>query len=216
MLMQGYQIPRSYAIKLLSTLHGTKFDLALTQWSLGVMSVILKSIIFKLIMQISSLCLLWNGFQVKAAGPHYWQVNIIGSGNGLVPSGNKPLPEPMLTKISATICRNKELTQMQVHLLYCINKSQFHLGWGLCASLFISWSIDLDGVLIELIFFYWKSSISSGYSIVATCDSIYQDSVHKMVLILTLWSLCMGTFHTFITHRSRVHFTNDMLTRQVL
>ena len=26
-----------------------------------------------------------------------WQVNI-GSGNGLVPSGNKPLPEPMLTQ----------------------------------------------------------------------------------------------------------------------
>ena len=28
----------------------------------------------------------------------YWYVNI-GSGNGLVLSGNKPLPEPMLTQI---------------------------------------------------------------------------------------------------------------------
>ena len=27
----------------------------------------------------------------------------IGSGNGLVPSGNKPLPEPILTQISVTI-----------------------------------------------------------------------------------------------------------------
>ena len=27
----------------------------------------------------------------------------IGSGNGLVPSGNKPLPEPVLTKISNAI-----------------------------------------------------------------------------------------------------------------
>ena len=26
----------------------------------------------------------------------------VGSGNGLVPSGNKPLPEPMLTKIHVT------------------------------------------------------------------------------------------------------------------
>ena len=26
-----------------------------------------------------------------------------GSGNGLVPSGNKPLPEPMLTQISFAI-----------------------------------------------------------------------------------------------------------------
>ena len=30
----------------------------------------------------------------------------IGSGNGLVPSGNKPLPEPMLTQISVTIWRH--------------------------------------------------------------------------------------------------------------
>ena len=30
--------------------------------------------------------------------PHRWLVNIV-SGNGLVPSGNKPLPESMLTQI---------------------------------------------------------------------------------------------------------------------
>ena len=30
----------------------------------------------------------------------------IGSGNGLVPSGNKPLPEPVLTKISDVIWRH--------------------------------------------------------------------------------------------------------------
>ena len=35
-------------------------------------------------------------------GLHWWSVNI-GSGNGLVPSGNKPLPEPMLTQISVAI-----------------------------------------------------------------------------------------------------------------
>ena len=33
---------------------------------------------------------------------HWWQVNI-GSGNGLVPSGNKPLPEPMLTQTYVAI-----------------------------------------------------------------------------------------------------------------
>ena len=37
---------------------------------------------------------------MNAMGPHRWQVNI-GSGNGLVPSGNKPLPEPMLTKLAS-------------------------------------------------------------------------------------------------------------------
>ena len=30
----------------------------------------------------------------------------IGSGNGLVPSGNKPLPEPMLNQISVAIWRH--------------------------------------------------------------------------------------------------------------
>ena len=34
--------------------------------------------------------------QANATTPHWSLVNI-GSGNGLVPSGNKPLPEPMLT-----------------------------------------------------------------------------------------------------------------------
>ena len=37
-----------------------------------------------------------NLFQVNIFGPHSWWVNI-GSGNGLAPSGNKPLPEPVLT-----------------------------------------------------------------------------------------------------------------------
>ena len=36
--------------------------------------------------------------QVDATRPHWWLVNI-GSGNGLVPSGNKPLSESMLTQI---------------------------------------------------------------------------------------------------------------------
>ena len=34
---------------------------------------------------------------MNVSGLHWWTINI-GSGNGLVPSGNKPLPEPMLTQ----------------------------------------------------------------------------------------------------------------------
>ena len=39
-------------------------------------------------------------FLVKlfVSGRPLWEVNI-GSGNGMVPSGNKPLPEPMLIQI---------------------------------------------------------------------------------------------------------------------
>ena len=46
--------------------------------------------------------LLWNCPSMNVTGLNWWSVNI-GSGNGLVPSGNKPLPEPMLTKISVAI-----------------------------------------------------------------------------------------------------------------
>ena len=34
----------------------------------------------------------------------YWRYVNIGSGNGLVPLGNKPLPEPMLSQINVAIC----------------------------------------------------------------------------------------------------------------
>ena len=37
------------------------------------------------------------GMSLDFADDQSWN---IGSGNGLVPSGNKPLPEPMLTQIS--------------------------------------------------------------------------------------------------------------------
>ena len=38
----------------------------------------------------------------KCPESYWWRVHI-GSGNGLVPSGSKPLPEPMLTQIYVTI-----------------------------------------------------------------------------------------------------------------
>ena len=40
--------------------------------------------------------LLWSCPEVNATRPHWQSVNIV-AGNGLVPSGNKPLPGPMLT-----------------------------------------------------------------------------------------------------------------------
>ena len=45
--------------------------------------------------------LLWICSQIDATGPYWWSVNL-GSGNGLVPLDNKPLPEPMLTQIYVT------------------------------------------------------------------------------------------------------------------
>ena len=42
--------------------------------------------------------LFWNSHQVIVKT--FWLLVIIGSGYGLVPPGNKPLPEPLLSKIS--------------------------------------------------------------------------------------------------------------------
>ena len=62
-----------------------------------------RYLIFQIISVIDSwgisyeLALMMNGTR-----PYWWKVNI-GSGNGLVPSGNKPLLEPMLTQISVAI-----------------------------------------------------------------------------------------------------------------
>ena len=46
-------------------------------------------------------CQEWKYIKIFASGS-WWKVNI-GSGNGLVPSGSKPLPDPMLTQINNTI-----------------------------------------------------------------------------------------------------------------
>ena len=66
-----------------------------------------QSIIFKLKIQTTGLHghLLRNWSHVNTTEPYWGEVNI-GSGNGLVTSGNKPLLEPLLTKIYVTIWRH--------------------------------------------------------------------------------------------------------------
>ena len=47
-------------------------------------------------------------FKINITGPYRWKVNI-GPGNGSLPPGVKPLPEPMLTQIYITMaiwCHN--------------------------------------------------------------------------------------------------------------
>ena len=65
-----------------------------------------RYVIFKRILVINGcgisceIALIW-----MSLGLHWWSVNI-GPGNGLVQSGNKPSPEPMLTQISVAIWRH--------------------------------------------------------------------------------------------------------------
>ena len=50
----------------------------------------------------------------------------IGSRNGLVPSGNKPWPEAMLTKICAAIIRHKAPMLSRKSLTNCDNESVWY------------------------------------------------------------------------------------------
>ena len=79
---------------------------------------------------------LWNCSQGHATKPHHREIKI-GSGNDLVPSGTKPLPEPMLTKIYVVMWgHNKKKT------LHCRSFSVQNLRLGmahfnpLCAEIF--------------------------------------------------------------------------------
>ena len=63
-----------------------------------------KCVILKHISMIDILCISCEitSRGMNVMGPH-WRWVSIGLGNGLVPSGMKPLPEPMLTKYLGAI-----------------------------------------------------------------------------------------------------------------
>ena len=59
----------------------------------------------------------WICHQVNATGPYRWFVNI-GCGNGLVPSGIKPLPRPVLTQIYVAIWCHQAT---RISFFHCLN-----------------------------------------------------------------------------------------------
>ena len=83
-----------------SNLNVTQSNVVLTHWSLGDFNEILDEYFSSQLQWLMAELPLWNCPQKNVTRPY--QVNI-GSGNGLVPSGNKPLPEPMLTKVYVAI-----------------------------------------------------------------------------------------------------------------
>ena len=55
--------------------------------------------------------------QVNARRPYWWQV-IIGLDNGLVPSGNKLIPESMLTEFSEASMAELGVNEFSLHFVY--------------------------------------------------------------------------------------------------
>ena len=58
---------------------------------------------------------MWNCPQMNVVEPLWWKVNNI-SGNGFMPSGNKPLPEPMLTQIYVVITWANDDSNLRCHM----------------------------------------------------------------------------------------------------
>ena len=100
----------------------------------------------------------------------YWRWVNIGSGNGLVPSGNKPLPEPMLTQINIAIWQ-LVLFNWYKKFFFCINikdsslrpEQNFqHLALDICHSIF--WQFFKFHLSIFLKYSNWcPVNISSHY-----------------------------------------------------
>ena len=65
----------------------------------------------------------------------------IGSGNGLVSGGKKPLPEPMLTEIYVAVTKHNEFSDLFTHDLHVASVVRYyywvlpHLHWGPNAAL---------------------------------------------------------------------------------
>ena len=106
--------------------------------------------------------ILWNCSQMNVAGTHWWLVNI-DSGNGLVLSGNKPLPEPMLTQISVAMASQDHddlkgifwnenyciLIQIPSGEVYFIGSSWCHVNIGMDNDLRPSMQQDITRTNVE-------------------------------------------------------------------
>ena len=152
-------------------------------WAPGRYDNNFKSIIFKSITQISSWC---TGCEIAlGCMPQNLTVNI-GSGNGLVPLGNKPSPEPMLTLVYAAVwCHyatmiffNDFSTKIQIH-----RKFQFVLIQSLLNWLLQNFVHEMTALLSWQMF----KSVAISWSATESMPINYELTLH--VLKLILWNI---------------------------
>ena len=107
----------------------------LTHWDRDKMAGTLQTTFWQASVESLSQILLnchWNVFQSM--------VSNIGWGNGLVPSGNKPLPETLLTQIYDTIWHRYITTSQYVNRLTIIRQHWNQLRYTLLFSLSYTWA----------------------------------------------------------------------------
>ena len=95
---------------------------------------------------------------MNATTPHWSLINI-GSGNSLVLSGNKPLPEPMLTHISW-----RHMTSLGHNDLSLLHRGSTYIAWCFLVK--------------------WKSIISIGVNSLLHWDSIYSRAGPRTIGII--------------------------------
>ena len=124
-LWQNSRLVRLVVHRVHTYIHGIFFimlSVSLTHWPLEDFNDILDEWFSCNLSHWWLMCHLWNCHQMIVTGSYWWYVNI-GLGNGLVPSANKPLPEPMLTEIYVAIWRHQASTNYkysQKILMCCI------------------------------------------------------------------------------------------------
>ena len=78
---------------------------------------------------------------------------MIGSGNGLVPKGNMPLPEPMLTQIHVAICHHKATMSLCVFISSVLPSSYLYkdslYSERLSLHIYMKWLIQYKDASIE-------------------------------------------------------------------
>ena len=107
---------------------------------------------------------------MNVTGPYWWYTNI-GSGYGLVTSGNEPLPESMLTRIyvTKTPLSHNELISIVIKM----NESRFQVPWWFkCRNTLNATSVRM----------FNKVLISNN---VNYCDEFHTDT--QKVCITKLW-----------------------------
>ena len=109
--------------------------------------------------------LCWNSPPMTFTGPYLWWINI-GSGNGVVPSGNKPLPErvdPDLCHHMASLGHNK-LTHCPLKDLDVILESVFFkpiyelVSWAFYVKLIPQNPIDDKSTLVQVMAWYCQAT----------------------------------------------------------
>ena len=134
---------------------------------------------------------------------YQWEVNI-GSGNGLVPSGNKPLHEPLLTQIYAVeMLFTYVMRQISIHDYNKVSSGVLQAMDVGCTwkQIYTTYSIKYNPCHIETIYVTYKY----------IC--IFYHFLPKIVQVLENWNPSQWRTRTFLTCIINTTGADDLAAR---